>query len=175
MGMPVLKILLLINNCLKMKLFIAVVIALALGFTSCSDDQTELGINYSKMTEVKGYVSTQSVNRNDDVVFSAASGLKVYVQVSYADLTGDENASGLKRFETVTDNKGMYSIQVPATDKGFEGQIFTDRIEGSSYEDGKSKEGYFKTGDYTINLKAGIVEIKDMTLQFVKRPELDRD
>ena len=166
---------------MKMKLFFALLTVSMLGFAGCSDDeQTAVEINYDKTAEIKGYVSMQSTNKNRETVYDAAKNLRVFALVSYSDLTDDANAQGKKRYETTTDNKGNYTLVVPTTDKGTTVEIFTDRVEGTSYDsvegEMKSVNGYFESAQKTIgDVKAGIFSIGDLTMVFEVRDELNRD
>lgn len=160
---------------MKLKVFVAALMLSVFGLTACNDDQTELGVNYDKTAEVKGYVSLRSTNKQGNTIYESAKSLRVFALVSYADLTGDQNAEGEQRFETTTDNKGNYSFNIPATDNGISIKVFTDRIDGTSYIGSEVKEGYFETSEETVLIKAGIFSVCDMTLTFHERTELNRD
>lgn len=159
---------------MKLKVFVAALVLSVFGLTACNDDQTELGINYDKTAEVKGYVSLQSTNKQGNAIYEPAKSLRVFALVSYADLTG-QDIDGEQRFETTTDTKGNYSFNIPATDSDISIKVFTDRIDGTSYVGSEVKEGYFETAQETVSIKAGIFSVCDMTLTFHERTELNRD
>lgn len=158
---------------MKVRLFVAILMLSFLGLASCSDEQTEVSVNYDRTGTIKGYVYTTAVNKLGEMVYDVAKNTTIYVLVPYSELTGDPTIQGEKRFSTTTDSKGVYSIAVPATDEGVDVTVVTETVEGSSYSSigGEMKpiEVYYKSQEYQVNVKAGIFSIKDITLDYTPR------
>lgn len=127
---------------MRLKLFFSALAVAAIALTGCNK-QTELEINYGKTATLQGKVT---IFDKDNSTSQVASKVKVYAEVSYADMITTSTTgtpAGKKTFETTTDENGVYSFEIPVTDKQSTGiKLYTEL---------KEIEGKFYIGEVTNN------------------------
>lgn len=115
------------------------ILALTCSLASCNDEeQSSLNIDdIPGKTTVIGHASYNAGYEkfNDgwkNNQFVPAKGKKVFFYMQFSSL--DPNNSGSKIYETVTDNNGNYTIELPANNEGIEYSIKLESFEATKTE-----------------------------------------
>lgn len=145
---------------MRLKLFFSALAVAAIALTGCNK-QTELEINYGKTATLQGKVT---IFDKDNSTSQVASGVKVYAEVSYSDMITTSTTgtpAGKKTFETTTDENGVYSFDIPVTDKRSTGiKLYTELKE----IDGKFYMGEVTNNTFTFNTTQGAITYQNINM-----------
>ncbi len=145
---------------MRLKLFFSALAVAAIALTGCNK-QTELEINYGKTATLQGKVT---IFDKDNSTSQVASGVKVYAEVSYKDMITTSTTgtpAGKKTFETTTDENGVYSFDIPVTDKQSTGiKLYTELKE----IDGKFYMGEVTNSTFAFNTTQGAITYQNINM-----------
>ena len=106
---------------------------LSLGFFSCQKvEQTELNIEDSKYsTTIQGTVFYPAGVTSSDAGGTPVAGKTVFIDVPFTYYSA--SATGVKRFTTITDDQGKFSIKIPAKISSVAATIKVESFPGKHY------------------------------------------
>ena len=120
---------------------IAAFILVAALFASCSEDQTSLSISdipgTAKVIGKLTYSEGESYNTITSQLVTniiPARGKKVFVQVSNSSLDPNGEADGYAVYETTTDDKGEFEVEIPAVIDGVSVSVRAESFTGQYSE-----------------------------------------
>lgn len=170
----------------KIRLFLAAVTVAMLG-TSCSEDQTSLTIEEIPGTaKVIGQVFYQTgiewnvTTSQQEIKYAVAANKKVIIEVQNSEFKPGA-ANGITVFETTTDAKGNYEIEVPISGIGsmkatIKAETFTgDQKNYDGMSTGTNPVPTYKTEPVTysydalLTVNSTTVTVKDITYSYDPR------
>lgn len=167
----------------KFALLSASLLAAGLMFTSCQKEQSELTMEMVKgKAHITGKVEYNEGFAKESGVILAdhkvpATGKTVMVQVNTSDYA--EGAVGKQTFTTTTDEKGMYTIEIPVSVRGVEARISVVPFRATKYfrddEDNIiSKEDvlFNKFVAKTVSLTEESYETRDLLVESGEDPDV---
>lgn len=180
---------------MKHNYLLSAVIAMSswLAFTGCNPEQSELSLDsITEKASVSGvFVYDAGVNMSDTIYtvsnYAPAAGHTVYLEIPYSEYWGENGNSssssstttsaqgnkGNKVYETVTDEAGQWSFEVPTVSEGIQATV---RIQDfrrlrSEYVKMNGSTPEFKTSlyeyacDTTVSLRPGSVKVLNIDLE----------
>ncbi len=151
---------------------LAVIAIATMAFTSCSKDQTSFSIDdIQGKARIKGTVFySEGTNNRGDEIIKMATNTTILVKIDNSYLSPIGNAEGTTTFETVTNGKGEYEIEIPVLEKGalvtIQPQAFIGKQKNSSSNE--TEEGIF-TAEATCQVVPNDIQFKDIEYQFNAR------
>ncbi|MBQ8337477.1 MAG: hypothetical protein IJY44_08110 [Bacteroidaceae bacterium] len=111
----------------------AIVAIAAFCLTNCAKDQSSFDVSDIKNTaKILGTISYDLGQdyRNGAYInnIQPAANKKVYIEIQNSSLSPNGQATGVTVYETVTDEKGEYSIEIPAVRKGTQATISAEKF-----------------------------------------------
>ncbi len=150
---------------------LAVIAIATMAFTSCSKDQTSFSIDdIQGKAKIKGTVSySEGYDRTGNKIIKMATNTTILVKIDNNDLSPIGNAYGTTTFETVTNGKGEYEIEIPVLEGGafvtIQPQDFIGKQKNFSSNE---TEGIF-TAETTCHVVPNDIQFKDIEYQFNPR------
>ena len=155
----------------------------AMAFTSCSKDQTSLSVDDIRgKAKIKGTVSysegIEYKNNERNEIIKMATNTTVLVKISNAGLSLKNNTYGFTTFETVTNDKGEYEIEVPVLENGttiiIQPQTFIGKYKTiDNWNNGKpvyeTLEGIFEAEATYYSVKPNEIRFGDIEYTFNER------
>lgn len=169
---------------------LAVIAIATMAFTSCSKDQTSFSIDdIQGKAKIKGTLTysegTEYKNGESNKIIKAATNTTIWVKINNASLS--PNGQTLEHttyttFETVTDAKGEYEIEVPVSESIYGTEIkmqpqpFIGKYKKISNDNWnynrptyETIEGVFETDEISFNARPNQIIFKDIEYQFNAR------
>lgn len=161
---------------------LAVIIMTAMAFTSCSKDQTSLSVDdIQGKAKIKGIIfyseGVEYKNNDSHEIIKMATNTTILVKISNNQLSLKGNAYGFTTFETVTNDKGEYEIEVPALENGttiiIQPQSFVGKYKSiDEWNNGKpvyaTLEGIFEAKE-SCSVTPNQIIFKDIEYEFNER------
>lgn len=168
------------------KLFYLCMATAAVALSACSDDNSSFNFEDIKGTAIvkgvvtyePGYMADGSASFHNASVKQSvpANGAVVTVEVDNGEYVS--SAEGTKVYQAITNEKGEYSIEVPAGIKAIHATVSVKDFEGTYSEyvnDGLltvSGVKYATTSTEAVNLCDGRTETKNLALKIKNKPEV---
>lgn len=166
---------------------LAVIAIATMAFTSCSKEQTSLSIDdIQGKARIKGTLTysegTEYKNGESNKIIKAATNTTIWVKISNASLSPNGQIPGYTTFETVTDAKGEYEIEVPVSESIYGTEIrmqpqpFIGKYKKISNDNWnynrptyETIEGVFETDEISFNARPNQIIFKDIEYRFEER------
>ncbi|MDR2972426.1 MAG: hypothetical protein LBU83_10945 [Bacteroidales bacterium] len=151
----------------------------ALVFFGCKKvEQTELNIGDSQYSAIiQGTLFYPAGVTLSDDGGKPITGKVVFIDVPYYYYS--EGTPGVKRFQTITDNQGKFSIKIPATIEHVTGTLSVEAFQGKHFifeqfvKEGEvlvpkfvEKDVIYKIGDIPVTISASGIINKNLTLAY---------
>ena len=162
--------------------FLPIMAIASLLFVGCQKDQSEFTLDsITDMTTISGNayystgVDTVGTNYTYDVL-KPAVGRKVFVEVDYSQYQSGAG-QGKKIYETIIDENGHFSIQVPTKSTGIQAVLRLEEFTANYTEYLKMEGGkpVFKTSLYRYSKSKDLTQLKPGTYEFIDTESIQYD
>lgn len=148
----------------------------ALMFAGCAKEQSSMNIeDIPGRAKIIGYLSYDSgqAYMNGEYVqrIQPAANKTVYVRVKNSSLSLKGNADGYTVFQATTDEKGAFSVEIPATDSGVSVEVQPETFTGvyTEFDEMVNGNPQFKSTDVVFEAKAETVTAKTSDTKVVSK------
>ena len=163
------------------RIFLSIMAITSLLFVGCQEDQSEFSLeSISDLATISGtvYYSTGVDTVGTDYTYDVlkpAAGRKIFVEIAYSQYK--DGSEGTKIYETIIDENGHFSIQVPTKANGINATLRLEDFTANYTEYLKMEAGkpVFKTSLYRYSKSMNLTTLKPGACEFVDEEAIQYD